>query len=436
MRILFILTDQYPQQGPCSNILRNICLCSSLVDKFDIHVLTVKKSYSDYDKEIIDGITVHRFYEPEYIAMKDFHRRRKKNLLFDIFFYIRKIQKKLLTFQNNKTGIFKEKNSLKTVIKSMEKMGIELNSFSTIIPISGTLDAINIALGLKERYGYAGKLLVLQVDPCVSNAEYALDTLDLRKNFQNKMLDVVDAVLTLPPLYNEYCQTLSEKKIRDKIKKIELPNVISNISDILDIPKQLIQTNSVTNTIVCVFAGTFHKNVRDPNYMLNLFSNLPSNLKIFIIGRCGKDIIKKFNFEKNVVFLGSKSLLETKAILNSADFLVNLGNSVPNQVPSKIFDYISFGKPIIHIRKLENDPSMEYLSKYPLCLDLFEGDSIETNVAKLEDFISKNKGKRVDKDYIATTYKECTPEYCAEQLYQAILEVTQGSKNAIEHAEY
>lgn len=423
LHALFITTDQYPRNGPCANIVKNICT-SKLAENIDIHILSVKNAYKDADLDTNDGITIHRFYEPEYIALGNFIKRNKKSLFFDLLFYINKFQKKVLS--NRSSSIFLEKDSANTVIKSLKKMNLDLEYFDVIIPISGVLDTINIALALNILRNHNCKLIILQVDPCVSNAEYPQSTLYQREDFEEIMLQEADIVLALPSIYKEYQSKLIDTTVKSKIRKIELPNITPDITAALD------KIN--LDGISCVFAGAFYKNIRNPKYMFDLFSKLSSGLKLFLVG--SNKLSKEFNLPSNIIPLGRKSLSETKAILNGSDFLINLGNSVSNQVPSKIFDYISFGKPIIHIRKLENDPSMEYLNKYPLCLDLFEGDSIETNVAKLEDFISKNKGKRVDEDYIATTYKECTPEYCAEQLYQAILEVThsgtQEEREAIE----
>ena len=417
--VMFICLENYPTVGPCANVLKNICVAGKLADKVNIHVLAIKNSYCDVNKEIIDNVTIHRLCLPEFTAFKDFRKRKKKNLLLDILYCLRLLRRRIL-LKFFKSEFLLDNNIIRTISKID---GLRFEDIDVLIPVSGFFDATEFAIRLKEIYH--NKLLILQLDPCASNAAYTKESLKNRQNFEQKMLDNADMILALPEQYIEYQNTLKNRAI--EIKKIHVPNLIPNIADTVD--------KVELDTIACVFAGALYYGVRSPDYLFNLFSSI-NEVKLYLIGRYNRIIRKKISVIKNFIPLGPKSFTETKAILNSADFLVNLGNSVFNQVPSKIFDYISFGKPIIHIRKLENDPSMEYLNKYPLCLDLFEGDSIETNVAKLEDFISKNKGKRVDKDYIATTYKECTPEYCAEQLYQAILEVThsgtQEEREAIE----
>ena len=50
----------------------------------------------------------------------------------------------------------------------------------------------------------------------------------------------------------------------------------------------------------------------------------------------------------------------------SANYLVNIGNKTPYQVPSKIIEYMSSGKPIINIEQCDFDTSSRVLQNYPL----------------------------------------------------------------------
>ena len=47
--------------------------------------------------------------------------------------------------------------------------------------------------------------------------------------------------------------------------------------------------------------------------------------------------------------------------MSEADFLLNIGNSISSMVPSKIFEYISTGKPIISIYSNINDSSQYFI---------------------------------------------------------------------------
>ena len=77
------------------------------------------------------------------------------------------------------------------------------------------------------------------------------------------------------------------------------------------------------------------------------------------------------------------------ALMNS-DILVNIGNTVEFQIPGKIFEYMSTGKPIVHFSKLPEDPALKYLQKYPrvLIIKEWEGND-EQMVNHLEVFCNK-----------------------------------------------
>ena len=92
-----------------------------------------------------------------------------------------------------------------------------------------------------------------------------------------------------------------------------------------------------------------------------------------------------------------------------------------NQVPSKIFEYISACKPIINVCVNKDCPSIPYLEKYPLALSIIEGvGTPEEHAAEIERFIIENAGRTVEKATVLELFKECTAEYCAEQMAQVV----------------
>jgi hypothetical protein len=50
----------------------------------------------------------------------------------------------------------------------------------------------------------------------------------------------------------------------------------------------------------------------------------------------------------------------------------SIRNSVEFQIPGKIFEYMSTGKPILHFSKFSEDPAITYLKRYPKALIINE----------------------------------------------------------------
>ena len=55
-----------------------------------------------------------------------------------------------------------------------------------------------------------------------------------------------------------------------------------------------------------------------------------------------------------------------------ADVLINIGDNIPYQLPSKVVEYASTGKPILNIMENETDNSIKYFNNYPIILNIIE----------------------------------------------------------------
>ena len=153
-------------------------------------------------------------------------------------------------------------------------------------------------------------------------------------------------------------------------------------------------------TIRLVFVGTLYERFREPKFLLKLFADLlgthlSRKLELHFFGvlhGCRK------HFEPYQSLFGRKLFLHgivshhvAAQVMAEADFLVNLGNETPYQLPSKVVEYASTGKPILNIVKDKKDPSLEILNEFPAAMSLFTDDSSSASeqFAKLLLFIEQ-----------------------------------------------
>ena len=114
---------------------------------------------------------------------------------------------------------------------------------------------------------------------------------------------------------------------------------------------------------------------------------------------------------------------DSTAFIRRADFLINLGNTMTNQVPSKIFDYISTGIPIINICKSESCPTIPYMNRYRLAINIVESqDEAEKDrqADAIQYFIQSNLGLRNSSEFIVKEFYQNTPQYVESQLWDAL----------------
>lgn len=186
----------------------------------------------------------------------------------------------------------------------------------------------------------------------------------------------------------------------------------------LDIPtlkkKPITRDKADRSDIKLLFVGTLLANVRNPDTLINAIEHIQNeNIVYEFVG----DVNCKEKFSGLINSLGNRLIftdfvnydkLEKK--INEADILINIGNSVSTMVPSKIFEYMSYGKPIISTYDIEDEPSKQYLEKYPLALLLSGEASPEENAKKIESFINDNSGKTVDFEELTEMFYLNTPK--------------------------
>lgn len=185
-------------------------------------------------------------------------------------------------------------------------------------------------------------------------------------------------------------------------------------------------TNGCNDTIVATYTGVFDKYIRNPEYFLKIMNNAleesNSVLKLYSYGNC-QNIIDKFANESNgrIINFGYVPKYEADIAILNSDVLISVGNIDNKQVPSKIIEYISALKPIIHFYSNDNDVNIQILKDYPLsiCIKQDEANYFE-NVSKCDIFIKASRFKTISYSMVEKTYITSTPKFIANQILKYV----------------
>ena len=145
-----------------------------------------------------------------------------------------------------------------------------------------------------------------------------------------------------------------------------------------------------------LYIGSMPNNIRDPQYCLEFLHRLKDEKYRFLfIGPSDYEEVLSLYKDKDRRFerILRVSHEEATEWMRKADYLVNIGNTLAYMTPSKIFEYISAGKPILSFYKMEKDSGKPYLDRYGLAVQLYEKDDMTENISKFSDFckaITKN----------------------------------------------
>lgn len=284
--------------------------------------------------------------------------------------------------------------------------------YDYIISIYNPIDSLIVGMIMKRKY------------PRIKFIPYFLDSLSgghrLRifnddwkikrgLKWERWLLKSADKIVLMESSREHHINYSSKESYFNRMEFLDIP-MLTNIE------KRPENKNSTIEEIQIVYVGSIPCHIRNPKYTLEILKRLQiGKCKIRIIGKSTcPDLIKKYQLESKVNLILIEDFMphgDVIQVLENSDILLNIGNNIPNMVPSKIFEYMSFGKPIISTYSIDNEPSKSYLKCYPLALVIEEDwDNIELNVKKVEKFILETLGKRINYDGIKKIYYKNTPE--------------------------
>ncbi len=406
-KILFTI-QWYPPRRSANSLCDNRIIQELLkTEKYEIHCLSYKTKEMP-NEEIINGINIHRFSPGWY---------------FDFYINSRKNQSKFGNLLN--TFILRVKQILTVAIYPCYEPFLALKfarkakklqkkeKFDLVISEHNGFDTLFAGYELKKKNSDI-KYIPIFWDALSGGfpAKYLPKRYGLykKKKLENRILKISDKVIAMKSHEKLLTKLWKDTEDFKKITFLDIPYLVRE--DCISCSERTFMN---PEKITFVFAGSITR--RNPQYLIELLSRLPlDNMEFWII--CDSRSFDEYNYllKKNH-FLKLHHYIpnqELSNVLLNADFLVNFGVNNPNAISAKIFEYMSYGKPIISTYYIDNEACLPYLKKYPLGLCIDERMTVEENVISLEKFIEKNLHKTVEFEGIKRMFPLNLPESYAK----------------------
>ena len=177
--------------------------------------------------------------------------------------------------------------------------------------------------------------------------------------FENKFYKKADQVVfTHQESANEH-----KKFFNISEKKVTIGNPISSFSQ--ELFQKSISFNYETKPIMIGYFGVLTKGVRSPEEVLKFFSKTEFELHWYT-NPDSREMIKqnKIDLKYNKFFDMVTRNEALERMVNSLHCLLSIGNLNPSQLPSKVIEYISTGKPVIHFVEIQDDPVLEIADEF------------------------------------------------------------------------
>ncbi len=195
--------------------------------------------------------------------------------------------------------------------------------------------------------------------------------------------------------HNEVAE-LHKKKFKIDQSKIVIGYPIALLNE--DIIKDSLNFNYKNTPLKIGYFGAFTKSVREPNnYIINIANSLGSNVKHeWYINEESKKYfssLKDISFHQFLDILPRELALEV--MVNKIHILLSIGNFNKYQMPSKVVEYLSLGKPVLHYAEIVDDP----LYNFEKLFDNLKIINSKTTKNELEIYFEFIKEKRFELDF-------------------------------------
>lgn len=265
------------------------------------------------------------------------------------------------------------------------------SKFDMVVPVYSQIDTLIASKTLKRRFR---SLMVVPylLDAFSGGYGPRIFSQNWTENrgfrWENYLFRAATAIVAMESSREHYQRHFNRIEYAEKLCFLDIPLYRPTLS------KASNRMSKDVNKIL--YIGSVKRGVRSPKYLIDVLSSLDlDNIELTFLGTDLKELRKMvpdIDRLKWVNVLPKVPHEEVEKFLVEADFLVNLGNQLGSMVPSKLFEYMSHGKPIISTVEISNDTSLRYLKKYPNgCVIDAKSVTMQENAKVLREFLMRDR---------------------------------------------
>ncbi len=281
---------------------------------------------------------------------------------------------------------------------------LEKNKIDVIIGVNMPTHTLYAAYLLKKEHPDI-KFIPYCLDPIyggMDNRFLTKKTVDKRNvGFESDMLKACEMFIVQHEHrkhYNEY-----HKQYIDKMQFVGVPLLVEHNVE-----------NKQTSKKILLYAGALSKETRNPGYIFEVFKFIKDVQLVMYISNGEEWVQDAAAGIDNIEVHGRITHEEVLKKMEEADAFLNIGNIQTMFCPSKIVEYIGYGKPIVSTYRTDTDTCGEYMKKYPLSVYIDERKEKAYDAAyRIENMLSSGV-KSLEYEEIKELFKDNTPEYIAD----------------------
>lgn len=425
MKKLLFIIQSYPSERS-ANVRCDEKVMKELLSTgtYEIHCLTYQYEWQPL-KEEINGFHIHRFRKSPMWDIYTWARHHTEKRLAKIIMKLNRVSLRIKQFVTIPIYPCYEPINSRLYARAAVKLN-KREHFDMVLAEHHGYDTLYAGHILKSKLGENIKFIALLWDPFTgkSNPKYLPKAYAEKRiiKSEKKVLSNADAIVAMKSSESYHKEHSVNKSYYHKYHFLDIPGIV---------PPNPVHEKSgfiKEGMINILYSGLLNLTYRDPTFIVETISKSKFSEQINLIFLCsGDDAVRKLHdlritFKGNMIIHGYVEGDVFSAVMQHADIFLNIGGENPYMVPSKIFGYMSYGKPIISTYSIEDDASKLYLEKYPLSLNVnINDDDPEAQSKRVDDFLGKNRFGKVPFDEVKALFPQNTPAAYAE-LIDSLLE--------------
>ena len=423
-RILFVCHGYFPEHSPTGRCVKKV---ADKCKESGYEVVCLSGSFSRcsrFEDELVDDVTVYRVKYPLHKRNVFCGRESAKSSLSYLLKILFGLYKRLHDFFIIPVWPFKY-FSLCVRFYSKINMLHKKYNFDLIVGVHHPIEAIVAVYFFKKRHSEV-KVLMYYLDALAGGAKIVYNENKFKhipfKRFffyacacwENAMSKCADLVIAMESVRKVHESQLFSDTYRKKIRYLSIP-LIEECNNEVENDYSCISESLPKEKLVILFCGDLYV-LRDPSFIINIAENLNRDDLVWVfIGNYYKDhkikLLKaKANHPERYVLYDRMQHSRLLYFLERADYFLNIEDGVLGMLPSKIFEYMCFGKPIITTSKTEDSPTIKILEEYGNTIILNENADSVTEKERLDRFVNKSNKRTVCFEDIKKTLYKSTPE--------------------------
>lgn len=226
--------------------------------------------------------------------------------------------------------------------------------------------------------------------------------------WENRKLAAADAIVVMDGHSKYYLSSLDS----GNLSKLHIMNV-----PLFCRKKSIEHKQAAANkTIRWVYAGSIREGVYDPGKLFTWFGEYASTHKaeLHIYGQTTmQSYLGKAANNKTIFYHGMLAHEEVQKELEKGDVLLFFRSAKSDSVSGKLFEYLSYGKPIVYFGPVD-DINSRQLCKYPLGIALNCEAPLQRNTDRIDEFLYEVQNETVPDEILDEIYYLSSPKAMAD----------------------